>query len=97
MPTVIVSLKSLHLQTPCARLGWQTLDFPRSEDYVTRLFSLSMHPCLPRMGQERIVRLLCQAWKAISERNLNMTVCYRYLPRQVNMDDQNINLSKVSR
>ncbi|MEW6658098.1 MAG: DegT/DnrJ/EryC1/StrS aminotransferase family protein [Thermodesulfobacteriota bacterium] len=60
IPTAIFYPKPLHLQTAFAGLGYQPGDFPVSEDYATRIFSVPMHPYLQKMDQERIARLLCQ-------------------------------------
>jgi len=61
IPTAIFYPKPLHLQTAFAGLGYQTGDFPVSEDYATRIFSLPMHPYLQATEQERIARHLCLA------------------------------------
>jgi dTDP-4-amino-4,6-dideoxygalactose transaminase len=60
IPTAIFYPKPLHLQTAFAGLGYQPGDFPVSEDYARRIFSLPMHPYLQTTEQERIAGLLCQ-------------------------------------
>ncbi len=44
--TAIYYSKPLHLQIAFSPLVYQTGDFPVSEDYATRIFSLPMHPYL---------------------------------------------------
>ena len=46
VPTMIYYPKALHQQTAFANLGYQTGDFPVSEDLAGRVFSLPMHPYL---------------------------------------------------
>jgi UDP-2-acetamido-2-deoxy-ribo-hexuluronate aminotransferase len=58
IPTAIFYPKPLHLQPAFAGLGYQTGDFPVSEDYASRIFSLPMHPYLQAADQERIAGLL---------------------------------------
>lgn len=60
IPTAIYYPKPLHLQTAFAALRYQLGDFPVSEDYATRIFSLPMHPYLQAAEQKRITGLLCQ-------------------------------------
>ena len=58
VPTAIFYPKPLHLQTAFAALGYRPGDFPVSEDYASRIFSLPMHPYLEADTQEKIVSLL---------------------------------------
>jgi len=58
IPTAIYYPKPLHLQTAFAYLGYKEGDFPISEDYSQRIFSLPMHPYLSKADQERIIRVL---------------------------------------
>jgi dTDP-4-amino-4,6-dideoxygalactose transaminase len=48
----------LHLQSAFSYLGYQNGDFPISENYASRIFSLPMHPYLAKEDQERIVRII---------------------------------------
>jgi len=45
----------LHLQTAFASLGYHEGDFPVSENFAKRIFSLPMHPYLTEEGQGEIV------------------------------------------
>jgi dTDP-4-amino-4,6-dideoxygalactose transaminase len=58
IPTAIHYPKPLHQQPAYAYLGYQDGDFPISEDYASRIFSLPMHPYLKSEVQEKIARLL---------------------------------------
>ncbi|MBM4300057.1 MAG: DegT/DnrJ/EryC1/StrS family aminotransferase [Deltaproteobacteria bacterium] len=58
IPTAIYYPKPLHLQTAFAALGYQKGDFPISEDYATRIFSVPMHPYLQAAQQESIAAIL---------------------------------------
>lgn len=58
IPTAIYYPQPLHLQTAFATLGYQKGDFPVSEDYAKRIFSLPMHPYLKPEDQERIAKVL---------------------------------------
>jgi dTDP-4-amino-4,6-dideoxygalactose transaminase len=58
IPTAIYYPKPLHLQTAFAGLGYKPGDFPVSEDYAKRIFSLPMHPYLSIDDQEKIARVL---------------------------------------
>lgn len=58
IPTAVYYPKPLHLQTAFAFLGYREGDFPVSEDYARRIFSLPMHPYLREEDQERIVGVL---------------------------------------
>lgn len=60
IPTAIYYPKPLHLQTAFAALGYQKGDFPISEDYATRIFSVPMHPYLQAAEQESIAAILRQ-------------------------------------
>jgi len=55
IPTAIYYPKPLHLQTAFASLGYKEGDFPISEDYASRIFSLPMHPYLKPEEQEKII------------------------------------------
>ena len=63
IPTAIYYPKPLHLQTAFKSLGYEEGDFPVSEDFSGRIFSLPMHPYLSGSDQEIIV-------KALAENNL---------------------------
>jgi UDP-2-acetamido-2-deoxy-ribo-hexuluronate aminotransferase len=63
IPTAIYYPKSLHLQTAFSSLGYESGDFPVSEDTANRIFSLPMHPYLSEADQERILRVLTSADK----------------------------------
>ena len=58
IPTAIYYPKPLHLQTAFKSLGYKEGDFPISEDFSGRIFSLPMHPYLSNSDQEIIVRAL---------------------------------------
>lgn len=58
IPTAIYYPKPLHVQTAFSHLGYKEGDFPISEDYAKRIFSLPMHPYLKAEDQEKIIRLL---------------------------------------
>jgi UDP-2-acetamido-2-deoxy-ribo-hexuluronate aminotransferase len=58
IPTAIYYPKPLHLQTAFKSLGYKEGDFPISEDFSGRIFSLPMHPYLSNSDQEIIVRNL---------------------------------------
>lgn len=58
IPTAIYYSKSLHLQEAFNNLGYREGDFPKSEDYSKRIFSLPMHPYLEEKDQERIAKIL---------------------------------------
>lgn len=58
IPTAIYYPKPLHLQHAFAPLGYRTGDFPVSEDYADRVFSLPMHPYLKPEEVQSIVRRL---------------------------------------
>ncbi|MGE0084721.1 MAG: DegT/DnrJ/EryC1/StrS family aminotransferase [Desulfococcaceae bacterium] len=54
IPTAVYYPIPLHLQTAFADLGYRKGDFPISEDFSSRIFSLPMHPYLRREDQEKI-------------------------------------------
>ena len=58
IPSAIYYPKSLHMQTAFKRLAYTAEDFPVSQDFSTRVFSLPMHPYLQKRDQERIVKKL---------------------------------------
>lgn len=58
IPTAVYYPKPLHLQSAFSDLGYQPGDFPVSEDYASRIFSLPMHPYLAEEAQERIVKII---------------------------------------
>jgi len=58
IPTAIYYPKPLHLQTAFKSLGYKEGDFPISEDFSGRIFSLPMHPYLSDSDQETIVKAL---------------------------------------
>jgi UDP-2-acetamido-2-deoxy-ribo-hexuluronate aminotransferase len=58
IPTAIYYPKPLHLQTAFAYLGYKEGDFPISEDYAKRIFSLPMHPYLKPEEQEKIASVI---------------------------------------
>lgn len=58
IPTAIYYPKPLHLQTAFKYLGYKEGDFPISEDFCSRIFSLPMHPYLSPADQERIATVL---------------------------------------
>ena len=58
IPTAIYYPKPLHLQTAFSSLGYEEGDFPISEDYSRRIFSIPMHPYLEMKDQERIAKTI---------------------------------------
>ena len=58
IPTAIYYPKPLHLQTAFKSLGYEEGDFPVSEDFSGRIFSLPLHPYLSGSDQEIIVKAL---------------------------------------
>jgi dTDP-4-amino-4,6-dideoxygalactose transaminase len=58
IPTAIYYPKPLHLQKAFQGLGYREGDFPVSEDYSGRIFSLPMHPYLALEEQEQIAKSL---------------------------------------
>jgi len=61
IPTAIYYPKPLHLQTAFANLGYKDGDFPISEDYAKRIFSLPMHPYLQKEDQMKITEIMKSA------------------------------------
>jgi dTDP-4-amino-4,6-dideoxygalactose transaminase len=61
IPTAIYYPKPLHLQTAFANLGYMEGDFPISEDYANRIFSLPMHPYLYKEDQLKIAEIMKNA------------------------------------
>lgn len=55
IPTAIYYPTPLHLQTAYKDLGYKKGDFPVSEDYAKRVFSIPMHPYLDEEQQQKIV------------------------------------------
>ncbi len=55
IPTAIYYPKPLHLQGAFSSLGYRSGDFPVSEDFGKRVFSLPMHPYLSTDELQRIV------------------------------------------
>jgi dTDP-4-amino-4,6-dideoxygalactose transaminase len=60
IPTAIYYPKPLHLQTAFRSLGYKEGDFPVSEDYSGRIFSLPMHPYLAAEDQKQIAKIIGQ-------------------------------------
>ena len=58
IPTAIYYPKPLHLQTAFQNLGYKKGDFPVSEDYSDRIFSLPMHPYLGAEEQKQIAKVI---------------------------------------
>ena len=58
IPTAVYYPIPLHLQTAFADLGYGKGDFPNSEDFSSRIFSLPMHPYLKQEDQKRIADLI---------------------------------------
>jgi UDP-2-acetamido-2-deoxy-ribo-hexuluronate aminotransferase len=58
VPTAIYYPKPLHLQKAFVPLGYNEGDFPISEDYAKRIFSIPMHPYLALEDQKRISDLI---------------------------------------
>ena len=58
IPTAIYYPKPLHLQTAYTELGYKEGDFPISEDYSKRIFSLPMHPYLKEEEQQKIAEII---------------------------------------
>jgi UDP-2-acetamido-2-deoxy-ribo-hexuluronate aminotransferase len=58
VPTGVYYPKPLHLQEAFAELGYGAGDFPVSEDYAGRVFSVPMHPYLKREDLQRVARCL---------------------------------------
>lgn len=60
IPTAIYYPKPLHLQKAFKNLGYQRGDFPVSEDFARRIFSLPMHPYLDFEDQKKIAHVLAE-------------------------------------
>ncbi len=60
IPTAVYYPKPLHLQTAFSGLGYKKGDFPISEDFSSRIFSLPMHPYLDAADQKKIAQLIHQ-------------------------------------
>ena len=58
IPTAVYYPKPLHLQTAFKDLGYKKGDFPVSEDFSTRIFSLPMHPYLAAEDQKKIAGVI---------------------------------------
>jgi dTDP-4-amino-4,6-dideoxygalactose transaminase len=58
IPTAIYYPKPLHLQTAFSSLGYAEGDFPYSEEFSERIFSLPMHPYLTAAEQDKILAIL---------------------------------------
>lgn len=58
IPTAIYYPRPLHLQTAFNYLGYQEDNFPVSEDFSRRIFSLPMHPYLTINEQEKIAEAI---------------------------------------
>ncbi|MBN1830716.1 MAG: DegT/DnrJ/EryC1/StrS family aminotransferase [Deltaproteobacteria bacterium] len=58
IPTAVYYPKPLHLQPAFQGLGYREGDFPVSEDYSRRVFSLPMHPYLKPEEQEWISTII---------------------------------------
>lgn len=58
IPTAVYYPLPLHLQTAFSGLKYRKGDFPVSEDFSTRIFSLPMHPYLQADEQQRIVDVI---------------------------------------
>jgi UDP-2-acetamido-2-deoxy-ribo-hexuluronate aminotransferase len=55
IPTAVYYPKPLHLQPAFRLLGYEIGDFPISEDYAKRVFSLPMHPHLNQKELQNVV------------------------------------------
>jgi len=69
IPSAIYYPKPLHMQTAFESLAYKPSDFPVSQDFSRRIFSLPMHPYLEKAQQEEIVQTL-KSVMAKSERSL---------------------------
>jgi dTDP-4-amino-4,6-dideoxygalactose transaminase len=58
IPTAIYYPKPLHQQTAFSSLGYKNGDFPLSEGYAQRIFSLPMHPYLTAEEQQNITGVI---------------------------------------
>ena len=58
IPTAVYYPKPLHVQTAFQSLGYEPNDFPFSQDFSTRIFSLPMHPYLDEADQDKISEMI---------------------------------------
>jgi dTDP-4-amino-4,6-dideoxygalactose transaminase len=58
IPTAIYYPTPLHLQEAFTSLGYHEGDFPISEDVANRVFSVPMHPYLPKEDQDKIIEAI---------------------------------------
>jgi len=58
IPTAVYYPLPLHLQTAFSGMGYRKGDFPVSEDFSKRIFSLPMHPYLNADEQQRIADVI---------------------------------------
>ena len=58
IPTAIYYPLPLHLQEAFLHLGYQTGDFPVAEKTAGQIFSLPMHPYLPKEDRDKIVEII---------------------------------------
>jgi UDP-2-acetamido-2-deoxy-ribo-hexuluronate aminotransferase len=58
IPTAIYYPTPLHLQEAFAHLGGREGDFPVSEEVAAQIFSIPMHPYLPREDQDKITGII---------------------------------------
>ena len=58
IPTAVYYPRPLHLQTAFRGLNYVKGDFPVSEDFATRIFSLPMHPYLEAEDQQKIANVI---------------------------------------
>ena len=61
IPTAIYYPQPLHLQTAFSYLGYKKGDFPVSEGYSDRIFSIPMHPYLTEEQQKRIAAAIASS------------------------------------
>lgn len=65
IPTAIYYPIPLHLQKALSYLGYLKGDFPISEDFSRRIFSLPMHPYLEELDQRKIAEALTRGASAL--------------------------------
>jgi UDP-2-acetamido-2-deoxy-ribo-hexuluronate aminotransferase len=58
IPTAVYYPRPLHLQTAFRGLNYGKGDFPVSEDFATKIFSLPMHPYLEAEDQQKIANVI---------------------------------------
>jgi UDP-2-acetamido-2-deoxy-ribo-hexuluronate aminotransferase len=63
IPTAVYYPRPLHLQTAFRGLNYGKGDFPVSEDFATRIFSLPMHPYLEAEDQQKIANVISSIWR----------------------------------